>query len=59
MSMNEDGTLKFGDDPNHEPYNHQNSENVQKVLQPEKLFSEEAIEDLKAGDIFEICPSAV
>ena len=35
-----------------------NSENVVKVLQPKKFFSDEAKKDLKAGDTFEICPSA-
>jgi SAM-dependent MidA family methyltransferase len=29
------------------------------VLQPSKFFSEEAKKDLKVGDTFEICPSAV
>lgn len=36
-----------------------NTENVIKVLQPSKFFSEEAKKDLKVGDTFEICPSAV
>jgi len=35
-----------------------NSENVVKVLQPKKFFSDEAKKDLKPGDTFEICPSA-
>ena len=35
-----------------------NTENVVKVLQPQKFFSEEARKDLKPGDQFEICPSA-
>ena len=29
------------------------------MLQPKKLFSEEAKADLQVGDTFEICPSAV
>lgn len=35
-----------------------NTENVVKVLQPEKFFSDEATKDLKVGDTFEVCPSA-
>jgi SAM-dependent MidA family methyltransferase len=35
-----------------------NTETVVKVLQQEKLFSEQAKKDLKEGDMFEICPSA-
>ena len=35
-----------------------NTENVVKVLQPSKFFSEEAKKDLKVGDTFEVCPSA-
>ena len=35
-----------------------NTENVVRVLQPGKFFSEEAIKDLKVGDTFEVCPSA-
>jgi SAM-dependent MidA family methyltransferase len=35
-----------------------NTENVVKVLQPEKFFSEDAKKDLKKGDQFEICPGA-
>jgi SAM-dependent MidA family methyltransferase len=35
-----------------------NTENVVKVLQPEKFFSEDAKKDLKVGDQFEICPGA-
>jgi len=34
------------------------TENVVKVLQPDKFFSKEAKKDLKVGDTFEICPSA-
>jgi len=29
------------------------------VLQPAKFFAEEAKKDLKVGDTFEVCPSAV
>ena len=36
-----------------------NTENVVKVLQPSKFFSDEAKKDLKVGDTFEVCPSAV
>jgi NADH dehydrogenase [ubiquinone] 1 alpha subcomplex assembly factor 7 len=36
-----------------------NTENVLKVLQPSKFFSKEAKKDLKVGDTFEVCPSAV
>ena len=35
-----------------------NSENVVKVLQPHKFFSDEAKKDLKRGDTYELCPSA-
>ena len=35
-----------------------NTENVVKILQPGKFFSEDAKKDLKIGDTFEICPSA-
>ena len=35
-----------------------NTENVVKVLQPSKFFSEEARKDLKVGDTFEVCPTA-
>ena len=35
------------------------TENVVKVLQPEKFFSDEAKKDLKVGDTIEVCPSAV
>ena len=31
---------------------------MKKILQPHKLFSEDAIKDLKNGDTFEICPQA-
>ena len=33
-------------------------DNVKKVLQPKKFFSEEALKDLKPGDTFEVCPQA-
>ena len=36
-----------------------NTENVVRVLQPEKFFSDEAKRDLKEGDTIEVCPSAV
>mmetsp|Transcript_35707 Transcript_35707/g.46976 ORF Transcript_35707/g.46976 Transcript_35707/m.46976 type:complete len:115 (+) Transcript_35707:440-784(+) len=36
-----------------------NTENVVKVLQPGKFFSDEAKKDLKVGDTIEVCPSAV
>lgn len=35
-----------------------NTENVVKILQPDKFFSEEAKKDLSIGDQFEICPQA-
>lgn len=35
-----------------------NCENVRKVLNPKKFFSKEALQDLKHGDTFELCPEA-
>ena len=35
------------------------TETIVKVLQPDKFFSAEAKKDLKIGDQFEVCPSAV
>ena len=52
IKINEQQQLEFTDS---EP----NNENVKKVLQPKKLFSEEALKDLKAGDTFELCPMAL
>ena len=34
------------------------TENVIKVLQPEKFFNEEARKDIKPGDMIEVCPGA-
>ena len=51
IKVNDRQALEFTDS---EP----NNDNVVKVLQPKKFFSEEALQDLKVGDTFEICPEA-
>jgi hypothetical protein len=32
---------------------------VKNILQPDKLFNDEAKKDLKIGDLFEYCPNAI
>jgi SAM-dependent MidA family methyltransferase len=47
-----DGVLEFQITPGP-------TENVITKLKPEKLFSDEAIRDLKPGDSIEVCPEAI
>lgn len=39
--------------------NKQFTENVDKILKPEKLFSKELEKEIKVGDSIEICPGAL
>jgi SAM-dependent MidA family methyltransferase len=38
---------------------HPHTDNVSKILRPDKLFSKELEKEIKVGDSIEVCPGAV
>ena len=52
VTIGKDGLLKYGVD-------HPHTDNVQKILKPDKLFGKEVAKEVKVGDSIEVCPGAI
>lgn len=51
VALGQDGRLRLTTE-------HSFTENVEKVLRPEKLFGQEVAKEVKVGDTIEVCPAA-